>query len=78
MSLNWSLNNTKKAIIFTDESMQSEFVNPIEIIIQDCSLYDYSVSAFISPNVYDYNSWQALTLGCRTVSLNISLQTQKT
>ena len=64
MSLNWSLNNTKKAIIFTDESMQSEFVNPIEIILQDCSLYDYSVSAFISTNVSDYNKWQAITLGC--------------
>lgn len=64
MFLNWSLQNQKKVIIFTDEHIQSQYIDPITVITEDCFNYDYTVSAFISGNISDYNSWQFITQEC--------------
>lgn len=64
MELSWSKTNEKKAIIFTDEFLQSSYLDPILTTTESCIFNDYSINIFLDSNTPDYNLWQEITQNC--------------
>lgn len=67
LTVTWG-NNNKKIIIFSDESMQfyafPQVVDAVNAVIEQCTLLDYSVSAFINYNSTPHLMWLDMTQQC--------------
>ncbi len=63
MKLSWS-SNTRKAIVFTDEAVQTLYHDPVAEMINSCENNNFSLSAFLTYGTPDYNKWMEMTQNC--------------
>lgn len=61
--LSWS-QNQRRAILFTDEGIQSAYQDPIQEAITSCTNNSYSISIFLDRYTPDYPFFQQVTQGC--------------
>ena len=78
MLLSWSQQNKRRAILFTDESLQSDYFFPFKVITNSCSMNNYSVSVFLDYNTPDYSIWQLITQHCSGFLEEIDLNNELT
>lgn len=74
--LSWS-SNTRKAMLFTDERIQSQFENSEQILIDSCTDNDYSVGLFLSEDAYSsLDIWNNIAVQCGGFVDNIDYNQQ--